>query len=204
MIGFASIDRPPVLNRLVSSPRLFAVVVVGATLASGCGERPPRSLNVGPAQVRAALSGSPPPLAAVHAQANMLLGGSVDAFRRRLVKLRGHPIVVNLWGSWCPPCRREFPVFQSAALQLGRRIAFLGVDTMDSAGAAREFLARYPVSYPSYEDPRGAIVRSVSRTFAVPITAFYTSTGALGYLHLGPYTSDAQLARDAHRYADTK
>lgn len=177
-----------------------AALITGA-LASGCGEQLSAGRSVSPAQTRAALSGSPPPLAAVHAQANVLLDGAVAALKRRLINLRGHPVVVNAWASWCPPCRREFPVFQSVSLKLGRQTAFLGVDTMDSTDRARAFLAKYPVSYPSYKDPKGTTVRLVSPTFAVPVTAFYTPAGTLGYLHLGPYSSDAQLAGDVRRYA---
>ncbi len=175
--------------------------LTAGALATGCGAPTPPSVSLTPAQTRAALRGSPPPLVAVHAQANRLLGGGVDAFKRRLRELRGHPVVVNMWGSWCPPCRREFPVFQSAALKLGRHTAFLGVDTMDSAVAARAFLAKDPVSYPSYEDRAGTIVRFITPTFAIPITAFYKSAGTLGYLHLGPYISGTQLGRDVRRYA---
>ena len=104
----------------------------------------------GAAAVNHELAGSPPPLAALHQQAGQLLGGE-SALAARIRALRGYPIVINAWASWCAPCRSEFGLFASASARYGRRVAFLGADTDDSAGDARTFLAQHPVSYPSYQ-----------------------------------------------------
>lgn len=152
-------------------------------------------------QVEKALAGAPAPLAALHAQANELLGGGADAFEQRLQRLKGHPIVVNKWASWCAPCREEFPHFQSQALERGKRVAFLGVDSNDNDGEAREFLAQLPVSYPSYSDPDLKVSAVFNGVTGFPTTAFYDSSGELAYVKQGVYSSEKQLAEDIERYA---
>jgi thiol-disulfide isomerase/thioredoxin len=148
-----------------------------------------------------ALAGAPAPLAALHAQGNALLPGGPAAFRRRLTALRGYPIVVNKWASWCIPCREEFPYFQRQAAKRGKRIAFLGVDANDYSGAAKDFLGRWPVPYPSYSDPDEEIAKLVKGTIGFPTTTFYDRRGNRVYTHAGGYRSEAQLAADIDRYA---
>jgi cytochrome c biogenesis protein CcmG/thiol:disulfide interchange protein DsbE len=175
--------------------------VASALLAVGCGGAQPRSLAPTPAALRAALAGSPPQLAALHAQQSQLLGGGTRALKSRLLELRGMPVVVNVWASWCIPCRTEFPLFQTASALLGRRVAFLGVDTLDAASDARAFLAKFPVTYPSYEDPSGALARSLAPAQGVPITVFIDRSGRVSYFHQGAYRSERDLTRDIRRYA---
>ena len=179
---------------------LAVVLAVGLAQLGGSPDRPP-SRTVSPAQARRALAGAPAPLAALHRQANRLLPGGRDAYRARLRALRGHPVVVNKWASWCGPCRFEFPFFQSQALKLGRQVAFLGLNSGDATDAARKFLEEFPVSYPSFEDPRERIARSVAAGNNYPITVFYDRRGKPAYLHQGVYSSEAKLARDIRRYA---
>ena len=172
-----------------------------ALLAVGCGAVQPPSRAPAPAALRSALAGSPPALAALHAQRNQLLSGGPRAFKDRVSELRGLPVVVNVWASWCTPCRAEFPLFQVASVRFGRRVAFLGVDTLDSAADARGFLARFPVAYPSYEDRSGAIARSLAPAQGVPNTVFIDRHNRVAYFHQGAYRSEAALVTDIHRYA---
>jgi cytochrome c biogenesis protein CcmG/thiol:disulfide interchange protein DsbE len=182
---------------------LRALVLVFAVLLAGCGsDAGPPSAAPRPERQGAALRGSPPALAALHAQSNQLLAGGPAAFRARLRELRGHPVVVNKWASWCGPCRAEFPVFQRLSAQLGGRVAFLGVDANDNDSDARSFLRRYPVSYPSYSDPDQKVARVFNATLAFPTTAFYDARGRLTFVHQGPYGSDSDLRKDITRYAE--
>ena len=148
-----------------------------------------------------ALAGSPPTLAGLHRQANQLLGGGADAYEARIAALRSYPIVVNVWASWCGPCRFEFPTLQKLSASYGKRVAFLGVDSQDSEDAAKTFLGEEPVPYPSYSDPNQDIKRAIGATLGLPDTAFYDRRGNLVYLKQGPYADHAELRADVRRYA---
>lgn len=148
-----------------------------------------------------ALAGSPAPLAALHRQADRLLPGGKDAYEARIAALRGYPAVVNVWASWCGPCRLEFPHFQHAAARFGKRVAFLGIDSQDSDDAASTFLEEAPVPYPSYTDPDQNLADALGASLGKPDTAFYDRHGKLVYLKQGPYTDAAELRADIERYA---
>ena len=154
-----------------------------------------------PPDYEEALAGAPKPLAALYAQPNQLLSGGTDAFQRRIAALRGYPVVVNQWASWCGPCRAEFPWFQKASAKYGKRVAFLGVDSQDSDDAAKTFLGEAPVPYPSYTDPNKDIGKLLKATLGLPDTAFYDSKGTLVFTKQGPYTNQADLAADIRHYA---
>ena len=72
--------------------------------------------------------------------------------RLSLAELRGYPVVINFWASWCVPCKREAPRFSSAARANAGRVAFLGIDAQDFTSDARRFLRRYHVNYVSVRD----------------------------------------------------
>ena len=178
--------------------RRFGVLVVCALALGACSSDSPKSAGK---PDTAALKGSPAPLAALHDQGNQILGGGADAFKQRLRKLRGYPVVVNKWASWCAPCRGEFPYFQRESQRLGKRTAFLGVNSNDNDGDARSFLRQFPVSYPSYSDGNLAIAAVFNGVQAFPTTAFYDKKGGLAFVHQGAYQSEQKLAADIRRYA---
>ena len=98
---------------------------------------------------------SPQPGTANEAPASPLItNGDLGA---RLHSLRGRPVVLNAWASWCPPCREELPLFANASARFGRRITFLGADVEDSAANARRLLAEIPLGYPSYATSLAAL-----------------------------------------------
>jgi thiol-disulfide isomerase/thioredoxin len=178
---------------------MTGVLIVGLRQAGGKNEAEvarPFDLQA----ARAELRGSPAPLAALHRQSGRLLEGGASAFEARLRRLRGHPVVINKWASWCNPCRAEFPAFQQLATERGKEIAFLGVNAGDSTSPAERFLAQYPVPFPSYVDPDEKIARAIEAPANYPITVFLDRRGRQAFIRQGGYASQAQLERDIDRY----
>lgn len=183
---------------ILAAVALVAVLAVGIAQTQESTEETPAGVVPSPAAARAALEGAPAPLADVHGLANALL--PADELEARLKALRGHPVVVNIWGSWCAPCREEFPVFQRVAIERGKEVAFLGVATEDSEEAAGAFLKQRPLTYPSYMDFDGTVADSYG-AIGAPATVFYDAEGNKTYFHQGKYESDADLIEDIERYA---
>jgi cytochrome c biogenesis protein CcmG, thiol:disulfide interchange protein DsbE len=183
---------------VITAVVVAAVVVLAITRGGGSDKK-----SAAPSQAAQAkaFAGSPPALASLHAQQSQLLDGGTGAFKQRLASLKGHPVVVNIWGAWCGPCRQEFPVFQKASVQLGRNVAFLGVDVQDSSASAKRFLGQFPVSYPSYSDPNLKIANTMAAVGAFPTTVFFSARGKQIDKHFGPYTSDSALVADVKRLA---
>jgi thiol-disulfide isomerase/thioredoxin len=151
------------------------------------------------AAAHASLTGSPAALRALHRQAGELLGAQA-MLSARLSALRGYPVVLNAWASWCPPCRSEFGLFASASASYGRQVAFLGADADDSTSDARSFLAQHPVSYPSYQTSTTAL-SSLGAIEGLPTTIFIDRTGKVVYVHIGQYVSQGTLDADIESHA---
>ncbi|MGI8945048.1 MAG: TlpA family protein disulfide reductase [Thermoleophilaceae bacterium] len=182
--------------------RTLLCTLLGAALLAGCaGGGDPESAAPPERRTNAAFAGAPAPLAALHADANELLDGGEEAFGARLKKLKGFPVVVNKWASWCPPCRAEFPFLQRQAVKRAQKVAFIGVNSSDNDSSAEQFLSQFPVSFPSYKDPDLKVAASFNGAAAFPSTAFYDSKGKLAYLKQGGYANERQLVEDIERYA---
>ncbi len=176
---------------------LAAVVTIGWLQSSGSSE----SEGVAPSasQVGKRLAGSPPPLARLHERADELLAAKTA--KRELAALKGYPVVVNKWASWCGPCRAEFPTFQQVSVELGTKVAFLGLNAGDGPGPAAAFLAKYPTSFPSISDPKLTATEALGIGGSFwPTTAFYDKNGKQTFAHQGPYLDPAELKADIAKY----
>jgi cytochrome c biogenesis protein CcmG, thiol:disulfide interchange protein DsbE len=189
------------MSLTAAASALVALLAVGLVQLTDSSRTSAAPSKLSVAQMQARLAGAPAPLAALHAQANELLPTPDNALRDRLAALRGRPIVINKWASWCQPCRAEFGAFQRASVNLGREVAFIGLDSGDSSRAdALAFLRSFPLSYPSYYDASGRLGTAISDSPFVPVTVFYDRHGGQ-YIRQGPYPSQAKLEQDIRRYA---
>jgi cytochrome c biogenesis protein CcmG, thiol:disulfide interchange protein DsbE len=190
------------MERMSSRLRpLSALIALALTflLASGCGGSDGGDYG-GSHPDYEPLAQAPPPLNSLYKQGNELLDGGISAYEKRIAGLHGYPVVVNIWASWCGPCRQEFPALQKLSARYGKEVAFLGVNSEDSSDAAATFLREAPVPYPSYSDPDKDIYDTIGG-IGFPNTAYYDPSGELVYVKQGGYGSEADLLADIRQYA---
>jgi cytochrome c biogenesis protein CcmG/thiol:disulfide interchange protein DsbE len=110
----------------------------------------------------------------------------------KLSELRGRPVVLNFWASWCPPCRAEGPELERSYQKYKDRATFLGVNIWDNDSTAQTFLHDFGITYSSGPNPRGDVAVEYGVT-GIPETFFITKDGVLTHHWIGPIT-DAQLS----------
>jgi thiol-disulfide isomerase/thioredoxin len=113
----------------------------------------------------------------------------LPTFQALIEELEGTPVVVNFWGSWCPPCEGEAPGLATVASEFEGQAQFVGVDILDARAPAREFILRFDWPYPSVFDPTGEI-RDRLGYFGQPITVIYGGRGDVAFEWTGTVTDD--------------
>jgi cytochrome c biogenesis protein CcmG/thiol:disulfide interchange protein DsbE len=174
---------------------IVGLVVAGAIVFTSGGTE---SAGSAPPLSKAELASVRKRVAANEAEANQVVDGSIEA---KVAALRGVPVVVNQWASWCPGCRAEFPFFQRLAKRFRGKVAFVGLDSQDNRGDAEGFLERYPVTYPSVFDPDASEAESIGAGQGWPTTIFYDRQGRRTHIRPGGYATAAQLRADIETYA---
>jgi cytochrome c biogenesis protein CcmG/thiol:disulfide interchange protein DsbE len=185
----------------LAKPVLAIAATVTVVALAGCGASGNGSATAKTPDYRSALAGAPKPLARLYSHGDVLVTGGTQAFQAQLDAVRGYPVVVNKWASWCGPCREEFPYLQRLSARFGKRVAFIGVDANDSNAAARTFLGEFPLPYPSFTDPDQDISRLLGATAGFPATAFYDRSGQRVFVKQGQYASQADLVADIRQHA---
>lgn len=109
-----------------------------------------------------------------------------------LSSLRGEPVVLNFWASWCDPCRAEAPELVRTANAYAGRVHFLGMAILDGRDAGLAYMAKYKVPYPSVRDARGTVSKLYGVT-GVPETVFIDARGVIVAHYIGAFTP-GQLA----------
>ncbi|MBP2348977.1 thiol-disulfide isomerase/thioredoxin [Kribbella aluminosa] len=111
-----------------------------------------------------------------------LRGQTLDGEQLALADLRGHVLVINVWGSWCQPCRKEAPDLARVARETaGRGVRFVGIDTRDNPAAARAFVRAFKVPYPSIIDDGHMMLafHGVIPVSAIPSTVVVDPAGKI-------------------------
>ncbi|MGY1773408.1 TlpA family protein disulfide reductase [Blastococcus sp. SYSU D00813] len=115
-------------------------------------------------------------------------GGTLD-----LARAPGVPTVVNLWASWCGPCREELPLVQGLADRAGDRLGVVGVISRDGAPQAESFAEEADATFPSAFDGDGDLMAELG-IGALPYTYFLDADGGVAFVQVGPVDSVDELA----------
>lgn len=163
---------------LASVSRLTLVVVAAATIAA-CGGG------------SSASGGS---------KATTVTFTAADGSTTSLADMKGTPVVLNMWATWCKPCVREMPDFDAVASSMNG-VRIVGVNVADSADDAAAFATKLGVSYEQFNDPTGELSDAFDVT-GLPATAFVDASGKVVEVHAGALTADELRARIAANFPD--
>jgi thiol-disulfide isomerase/thioredoxin len=176
---------------------LLLVTLIGALLA-GCTAADGKP-SAGPSASAGSMQADLPPCPdqpATHASGKNLLpalafdclgGGTLD-----LGRAPGVPTVVNLWASWCGPCREELPLMEQLASSAGSRVRVVGVISKDGRPQANSFAAEAGVTFPGAFDGEGRLMAGMGIK-GLPYTYFLDASGAVAYTQVGPVSSLDEL-----------
>lgn len=112
--------------------------------------------------------------------------------------MKGTPIVLNFWASWCGPCRIEAPTLQKVYLDYNDRgVNFIGIAVQDTDESAMGFIEKYGLTFPNGRDATGEIMRAY-KIYAIPQTYIIGRDGGVTYIHTGP-VSEKRLIEEIEK-----
>jgi thiol-disulfide isomerase/thioredoxin len=169
---------------------LLAVALPSALVLAGCSNDVGSSGNQGYVAGKGIITSVK---AADRKQPGEVAGRTLDGKQVSLADFRGKVVVVNVWGSWCGPCRAEAPMLAQASRDLAKKgVVFLGIDSRDpSKDEAKAFVRRFDVPYPSLYDQQGSTLLAFRGTLtpnSVPSTVVVDPQGRVSGSVLGSLT----------------
>lgn len=171
-------------------PRLAAAVLPALLLLAGCGGDSDRAPDAG-------TTANVPEVAPAYS-AMTLDGDSVS-----LAALRGEVVLLNVWATWCAPCRKEIPELQAlheAHADEGLRVVGVTVDARGAEADVRQFAEQFGMTYDIWWDPDQTAVSRFG-AMGVPLSVLIDRQGRIRWSHLGPFTQDDPALMAALREA---
>lgn len=177
-------------GRSVSVGAVLAVVLTSCTQGSAGPENqsatsaysPPASVNIASCEGFSASGTSQP-----DGLPQLRLPCLVEGEDVQLANIAGRPTLINLWATWCAPCRAEMPLLQRAYETYGDRVGFLGVNTLDDVSLAVEFLDDVEITYAHVVDADGGLMTELGLP-GLPVTLAVNAAGRVITRHAGPVT----------------
>lgn len=176
-----------------SALRIFAVALAGGLLLSGCAQGSSAGERVSPAESGSGYT-SADGATTILAPADReplagLAGETLDGEQFDIAGQRGSVVVLNVWASWCPPCRAESPILAEVSRDLADDgVSFVGLNLKDSRAAAQAFVAKVGMDYPSLFDPDGTKLLGLSGALpptSLPATLVIDRQGRVAARALG-------------------
>ncbi|MCX4780278.1 TlpA family protein disulfide reductase [Streptomyces sp. NBC_01264] len=186
-----SLSRAPRRSRSTSGRAILltAVTLAGALTLTACSDADGGSKSSGSAGGNYVVGSSGIATVAKgdRTDAPKLDGETVDGKTLDTTTLKGKVVVLNVWGSWCPPCRAEAPYFAKVAKELeaaGQPVAFVGINTRDNTKqSAASFEENFKITYPSLFDPDGKLMlrfpKGTLNPNAIPSTLILDKDGKI-------------------------
>ena len=172
----------------------IAIVLISVLLLTSCGTATPKSVGTG--QV---ISCSLIPTDTTKTSGTTL--ECLDGNSKVLLESIKGPAVINVWGSWCIPCRQEMPFLR--ALAATKKVQIIGIDVEEAnIESARKFVVEQGMTWPNLYDKDGSTKSSFG--MGVPVTWYLNSKSEVAYKHVGVLKSEELLFAKVEKYLGVK